>query len=179
LDPVGGDGRFAHLAGMEVTYDLLKPGFMFNLSGTVTVPAQRVLDIVLGGVPVLDDGVWLVDPVATTVDLATLNFSASGGDQYFRTTIGGTSTYLSQLYNFTSLGVTDQNALQDYIEFMANGNISFDISTFKPEYAIQQRFSGGRISVVPEPASVAFFALGAAGALWAVRRKMNLTCKVN
>jgi hypothetical protein len=37
---------------------------------------------------------------------------------------------------------------------MAGGNTNFDISTFKPEYSIQQSISGGRISVVPEPVTL-------------------------
>ncbi|MDX1963025.1 MAG: 5'-nucleotidase C-terminal domain-containing protein [Pirellulales bacterium] len=172
IDPVGADGRFAHLAGMEVVYDITKPGFAFNSAGVVTTPAQRVLEIEIGGIPVLQNGMWLVDPLATTVDMATLNFSAGGGDQYFRTSIGGLNTYMSQLYGFTSLGVTDQNALQDYIEFMANGNASFDVSTFKPEYAIQQRFSGGRISAVPEPGTWMLLAFAGAAGLIGLRRRM-------
>jgi 5'-nucleotidase len=169
LNVVGGDGRFAHLSGLSVVYDIRNPGFMFDANGAVTVGPTRILDIYLGGMLVLHDGVWLVDPMTTTVDIATLAFSASGGDQWFRTAIGGSSTYLSQLYGFTSLGLTDQNALQQYIEFMAMGNPSFDVSTFNPDYAIQQRFEGGRISaVIPSPSAAMFGAI--AMSLLAIRR---------
>jgi hypothetical protein len=74
---------------MDVTYDISEPGFLFNAAGTPTTPANRVVDITIAGVPYLRDGAWLVDPVSTTVDLATLAFLCTGGDQYFRTEIGG------------------------------------------------------------------------------------------
>lgn len=156
LNIVGGDGRFAHISGFTVRYDLRDPGFMFDLTGATTVAPTRILDIIIGGVPFLLNGEWLVDPVTETVDIATINFSAGGGDQWFRTERGGPNTYLSTLYDFTALGATDQNALQEYIEFIANGDIEFDISTFLPEYAIQQSFEGGRITgVIPEPGVLA------------------------
>lgn len=151
VNPVSSDGRFAQVAGMEVVYDISLPGFMFNPDGSTITAPERVRDIVIDGTPYLVDGLWQFDPAAVTVDIATLNFSAGGGDQWFRTSIGATSTYLSQLYGFTAVGVTDQNALQQYIEAMAAGDPSYDISTFKPEYTIAQSFLGGRISVVPEP----------------------------
>jgi len=159
VTPVSSEGRFAHIAGMEVRYDISQPGFSFTSAGTSINPADRLLYLAIEGVTYLANGEWLVDPLTTTFDVATLAFLAGGGDQYFRTSIGGVSTYLSQIYDFTSLGLTDQNALQEYIEFMAAGNTAYDVSTFKPEYAIQQSILGGRISIVPEPASFALLAL--------------------
>jgi len=154
VSPVSSDGRFTHIAGMTVAYDISRPGFTFDAAGATTVAPTRVLDITIGGVAYLDDGVWLIDPNAATVDIATLAFSAQGGDQWFRTTQGGTATYLSHLYGFTTLGLTDQNALQEYIEFMAAGNPAYDVSTYKPEYAVAQSIAGGRITAVPEPAAL-------------------------
>lgn len=163
IDPVGSQGRFAQIAGMEIVYDILEAGFAFDANGNVVTAAQRILDIKIGDDLILEDGVWLVDPLATTFDVATLDFLARGGDQYFRTAIGGGSTYLSQIYDFTTLGITDQNALQNYIEAIANGDTSFDLSTFKPEYAVQQSFFGGRISAVPEPTTLLLLLAGLTG----------------
>lgn len=163
VDPVGSQGRFAQIAGLEVVYDITAPGFAFDAAGNVTTAAQRVLDIAVGTDLILDDGVWLVDPQTTTYDVATLDFLARGGDQYFRTSIGGTATYLSQLYGFTTLGVTDQNALQAYFEFMTGGDTGFDVSTFKSEYAISQSIAGGRISAIPEPTTALLLLLGMTG----------------
>lgn len=153
INPVGTDGRFTHIAGMEIVYDINEPGYRFTSSGSTIAgnPATRIREISIGGTTYLEDGMWLVDPNAVTFDIATLAFLAGGGDQYFRTQTGGTSTYLSQLYDFTTLGLSDQNALEEYIRYMAGGNANFDISTFLPEYAITQSFVGGRITVVPEP----------------------------
>ncbi len=163
ITPSGGDGRFAQIAGMEVEYNILAPGFRFDNNGNTTVAPNRILRLTIGGIDYLIDGNWVsgIDPDATTFDIATLAFSASGGDQWFRTAIGGTATYLSQLYTWTTLGITDQNALQQYIQFMTGGVNTFDVSTFKPEYSITQSFEGGRISAIPEPTSFALLVLSA------------------
>jgi hypothetical protein len=160
---------------MTVGYDITLPGFLFDVAGTITSPAERVQSIAIGGVTYLANGVWRVDPTATTVDIATLAFSATGGDQWFRTQIGGSNTYLSQLYGFTTLGLTDQNALQQYIEFMAGGDPAFDISTFKPEYAIAQSITGGRISIVPEPTSLTTIGLATLLVAIACRRRVQVS----
>jgi 5'-nucleotidase len=163
IDPVGAGGRFAQIAGLEVKYDILRTGFTFGANGNPLTAAQRIVEIKIGDDIILEDGNWLVDPLTTTFDVATLDFLARGGDQYFRTSIGGSSTYLSQLYGFTTLGITDQNALQGYIESIAAGDVEFDLSTFKPEYAIQQRFQGGRISAIPETSTSVLIGFGLAG----------------
>ena len=150
IDTVGSDGRFAHLGGMSVAYDVTRPGMVLS-SSAITTPGSRVQSIVIGGTTYLQDGSWLVDPVATTVDVALPAFSANGGDQYFRFAIGGTTTYLSQLYGYTTLGVTDQQALRGYVDFMANGNTGFNVSGFRPEYGVTESFQGTRINAVPEP----------------------------
>lgn len=167
-----GTGRFAHLAGMEVVYDVSQSALTFDAAGNILTPGNRILDITIAGVPVLIDGVWQFDPNTTTVDMALLAFSAAGGDQWFRTASNGSDTYLSQLYSFTTLvGQTDQASLQEYIELIANGDDTFDLSTYLPEYAIQQSIQGGRITVVPEPASFALALLGAGSLLTARRRR--------
>jgi 5'-nucleotidase len=168
-----GTGRYAQIAGLEVKYDLLAPAFRFDANGAVTTAAERVEFIKIGDDIILEDGNWLIDPLATTFDVATLDFLARGGDQFFRTSIGGSSTYLSEIYDFTTLGVTDQNALQSYIRAIAAGDVDFDLATFKPEYAIQQRFSGGRISVIPEPTTAFLLALGLAGLARTERRRIG------
>jgi 5'-nucleotidase len=150
IDTVGSDGRFAHLGGMSVAYDVTRPGMVLS-SSAITTPGSRVQSIVIGGTTYLQNGSWLVDPVATTVDVALPAFSANGGDQYFRFAIGGTTTYLSQLYGYTTLGVTDQQAFRGYVDFMANGNTGFNVSGFRPEYGVTESFQGTRISAVPEP----------------------------
>lgn len=174
IDPVAtgsGTGRFAHIAGLEVVYDVLAPAFRFDADGNVTTAAERVERIKVGDDIILEDGNWLIDPLTTTFDVATLDFLARGGDQYFRTTIGGTATYLSQVYDFTTLGLTDQNALQEYIESIAAGDNEFDLSTFKPEYAVQQRFTGGRISAIPEPTTALLLGVGLAAIARRGRRR--------
>jgi len=64
-----GNGRFAQIAGFSFTYEVDVP------------PGSRVRDVVL------DDGTMLVDqgrivPGAPSINVATINFLATGGDQY-------------------------------------------------------------------------------------------------
>jgi 5'-nucleotidase len=173
INPSGSDGRFAQLAGMSVVYDVTRAGFAFDNAGNVTTPGERIRDLTIGNVPILQGGSWLIDPIAMTFDIATLGFSANGGDQWFRTTIGGTSTYLSQIYSFTNVGVTDQNALQGYVGFINGGNNAVDVSGFKPEYSVQQSFQGDRISAIPEPGTWMLVGLGLAFALLKCRTRRS------
>jgi 5'-nucleotidase len=175
VNPTSGEGRFGQIAGFSVTYNIDAPGFLFDSAGNPTQGGNRILDIQIGNDVFLENGTWLVDENTTTVDIATLAFLANGGDQYFRTISGGTSTYLSKIYEFTNIiGETDQSALQNYIEFMTNGDPTFDISAFKPEYGIAQSISGGRISAVPEPSTLLLGLLASAGMLISRRRRARL-----
>lgn len=167
INPTGSGGRFAHIAGMTVKYDISAQAMVLNTDGTLVTAGSRILDITVGGTPFLEGGTWLVDPITMTIDIATLDFLARGGDQYFE-------DYLSQAYAFTTLGVTDQNALQAYVEMIAGGDTSFDISTFKPEYTVEQSISGGRITAVPEPSTLLLGLLGTAGLLISRRRRTRL-----
>lgn len=155
---------------MSVVYDITRPGMLLAGDAIVT-PGTRIRSITIGGTPHLQNGSWLVDPLATTFNLAVPDFLARGGDQYFRYAIGGSTTSLSQLSSFTTLGITDQQALRGYVDFMADGNTSFDVSSFNPDYGVQQSFQGTRISAVPEPATWTLLAVGVAGAVLVERRR--------
>jgi 5'-nucleotidase len=97
------DGRFAQIAGFSFTYDPTGTAQVVDNAGTVLTPGSRIVDVRL------DDGTFIVQggaivPGAPTVDVATNDFSARGGDQYpFRGA------------PFTTLGVTYQQALYNYI----------------------------------------------------------------
>ena len=107
-----GTGRFAQVAGASVIYDISKPALVLG-NNVVTTPGVRVI------FAALDDGTVLIEngvPVpGVTVDLAMPAFNAGGGDQYFRYVQGGANFYTANSYGFTTLGVTDQQALADYI----------------------------------------------------------------
>jgi 2',3'-cyclic-nucleotide 2'-phosphodiesterase (5'-nucleotidase family) len=98
------DGRFAHIAGMKFQYATSGTGMRIATDGTVLVPGTRVKHVEL------DDGTVLVMngtvvPGAPAVDIATTDFSARGGDQWpFRGA------------PFTTLGVTYQQALSNFIQ---------------------------------------------------------------
>ncbi|MBC8144441.1 MAG: 5'-nucleotidase C-terminal domain-containing protein [bacterium] len=106
------DGRFAQVAGFRFTYDLTGTAQTLDGSGNVTRAGSRVKDVVLDDGTVLVDG-GTVTTGAPSVDIATADFSARGGDNYpFR----GAA--------FTTLGVTYQQSLANYIESGLNGVIS-------------------------------------------------------
>lgn len=171
ITPTGSNGRFAQIAGMEVVYDITATGLTLG-NNTVTQQGSRLLDLTIGETLYLQGGQWLVDADSTTVDVATMDFLAKGGDQYFRYASNGTDTYLSQLYSFTTLGLTDQNALQNYILHLSGGDTAFDLAGASPDYASEQFLSGGRITAVPEPSTWALLGLAAAAVALRLRRRI-------
>ena len=97
------DGRFAQVAGFSFTWDPAGTPQVLDASGNVTTAGTRVLDVTLDdGTPIVVGGVVQAgDPI----DIATIDFSARGGDQYpFRGA------------PFTTLGVSYQQALSNYIQ---------------------------------------------------------------
>lgn len=107
--PDSGDGGFAHLGGGSVVID---PSFQARVAdqntGVQSIPGERVRELVL------DDGTVLVTGGVTqnvTVDIVGLNFSLGGGDAY-------------PAVPFTTIGISDQQALQTYIEDTLGGVVS-------------------------------------------------------
>lgn len=112
------NGRFGHWAGLTFEYDVTQPGRVIDGSTcAVSAPGERVQTITVGSETVYDAdaGGWLVDEATWTVDMATNDFTFRNGDCYdFR---GNT---------FTTVGVTYQQALANYLTSPAglNGTIS-------------------------------------------------------
>jgi 2',3'-cyclic-nucleotide 2'-phosphodiesterase (5'-nucleotidase family) len=99
---VPADGRFAQVAGFRFTYDAAATAQVVTNDGTVTTPGSRVLEVVLDDGTVIVTGGQVV--AGAPIAVATNDFSARGGDQYpFRG------------LPFTSVGVSYQQALADYI----------------------------------------------------------------
>ncbi|MGH9214526.1 MAG: bifunctional metallophosphatase/5'-nucleotidase [Acidimicrobiales bacterium] len=107
--PAPGDGGFVHLAGATVVIDpSFQPRVADQTTGEQLTPGERVRSLVL------DDGTVVVAGGVTqdvTVDLAGLNFSFNGGDAY-------------PAVPFTTVGATDQQSLQGYIEGPLGGLVS-------------------------------------------------------
>lgn len=98
------DGRFAQISGFRFTWDALGTPQELDEDGNVEVPGTRIREVVLDdGTVIVSNGV--VDPNAPSVDVATIDFLARGGDQYpFRGA------------PFTTLGATYQQALVNYLQ---------------------------------------------------------------
>jgi 5'-nucleotidase len=76
-----GNGRFGQWSGVEFTYDATRQRRVINANTcAVSNEGDRVQDVTVDGVLVIDDGV-VVDPT-WTVDVATANFTFNGGDCY-------------------------------------------------------------------------------------------------
>ncbi|MEX2405872.1 MAG: 5'-nucleotidase C-terminal domain-containing protein [Actinomycetota bacterium] len=97
------DGRFAQVSGLSYTWDANGTAQVLDADGNVTTAGTRIVSVTLDdGTPIVTAGV--VVPAAPSVDIATIDFSARGGDQYpFRGA------------PFTSLGVTYFQAVMDYL----------------------------------------------------------------
>lgn len=106
------EGRFAQVGGMRFTYDPSQTAQELAEDGTVATPGQRVRELAL------DDGRVLVQngqvvQGAPAVRVATIDFLARGGDGY---PFGD--------LEFSSLDVTYQQALRDYIADGLGGRVT-------------------------------------------------------
>lgn len=111
----GGTGRFAQIAGFSIVYDTTGTPAVLEGSGleiTATEPGSRIISITLDdGTPIVANG--QVVEGAPDITVATLSFTAGGGDQYPWADAG-----------FTRLPVSDQRSLQNYIEDALSGVIT-------------------------------------------------------
>jgi 5'-nucleotidase len=126
------DGRFAQISGFEMVYDPAGTAQTLNPDSTIATPGTRVKEIILDDNTVIVTG-GVVQPGAP-IDIATIDFSAAGGDQFpFRGA------------PFTRLGVVYQQALFNYITDSAlNGGLAGQIT------AAQYPEGGeGRITAAP------------------------------
>jgi 2',3'-cyclic-nucleotide 2'-phosphodiesterase/3'-nucleotidase/5'-nucleotidase len=97
------DGRFTQVAGLAVNIDTTATAQVVDADGNVTTPGERVRHVTLAdGTVLVADGVVVDGAPAVTV--ATIDFLARGGDF---------SPYRGA--DFTTLGVTYQQAFRDFV----------------------------------------------------------------
>ena len=105
-------GRFAQIAGFTMVWGPTGTAQELDADNNVTTTGDRIRRVQLNdGTLLVDDGE--VTPGARSVNIATLDFMARGGDQ---------SPYRD--VPFANLGVTYQQALSNYIQQGLNGTIS-------------------------------------------------------
>jgi 2',3'-cyclic-nucleotide 2'-phosphodiesterase (5'-nucleotidase family) len=106
-----GDGRFAQVSGFSFTWDPAGTAQVEDVDGNILTPGTRVVSASLDdGTPLIIAGV--VVP-GDALSIATIDFNARGGDQY---------PYHGAA--FTTLGVTYQQALENYISTGLSGVIT-------------------------------------------------------
>jgi 5'-nucleotidase len=109
-DTPGGTGRFAQISGFIYQYSASGTAMEIDPNGNVITQGTRIQEVIL------DDGTIIVTGGAVVpgndVVVATIDFLAKGGDQY---PFNGAP--------FTTLGVTYQQALFNYIVNGLGGNI--------------------------------------------------------
>lgn len=153
IDPIrqgSGTGRFAQVSGFSFTYDILNQALELDGDGNIVTNGSRILDVMLDdGTKLWEDGQIVDANASLLLDLILPSFNAAGGDQY------NDPDYLSQDYGFTRLGVTDQQALVDYINSFGNVDLA---TVLRGQYANVD--GAGRITAVPEPTSLALLGLG-------------------
>lgn len=105
------DGRFAQISGFSMVYDPAGTAQVLDSNLNVTTPGTRVKEIMLDNGTVIVTGGVVVP--GSAINIATIDFSAKGGDMYpFRGA------------PFTTLGVVYQQALYNYIVDGLGGVIS-------------------------------------------------------
>lgn len=104
-------GRFAQVSGLRFTYDPSGTPQEVDGDGVVLTAGERVVDVVLeSGEVIVSGGVVQPGPDLT---VATIDFLARGGDGY---------PYRAA--PFTSIGVTYQQALRNYIQDALGGTVT-------------------------------------------------------
>ena len=131
----GAGGQFAQISGFRITYDPSAPAREIDRAGDCSLagnPGSRIRDAVLddGTVIVSEGSVVPGDPLI----LATIDFLANGGGCYPLAGI-----------EFTSLGVTYQQALADYIAADLGGRITSE------DYPVDGDNRITALAVAPEP----------------------------
>jgi 5'-nucleotidase len=112
------DGRFAQISGFKLIYDPTGTAQVVDNAGNVLTPGNRVVEIRL------DDDTLIVQNGAVvagapSVNVATIDFLANGGDQYpFRGApfIRLGATYLQALQNYMITALNRQITATDYPE---------------------------------------------------------------
>ncbi|MBM0741554.1 5'-nucleotidase C-terminal domain-containing protein [Phormidium sp. CLA17] len=165
---VGGGGQFLQLSGLEVVYDVTKAAQVVTAAGAITQDGARIISILLDpnndrtGQFLYDvaQGGFLVDPNQALFDLATINFTANGGDNF--STLAG----IPDSRKFTLGGVTYQAALERYIREDLQGTVdATDIASgadirVRDVSALIADATGGEVLVdgdsaaVPEPTTM-------------------------
>lgn len=183
---VGGGGQFLQLSGLEVVYDVTQSAQVVTADGQITTAGARIVSILLdpdndrSGQLLYDvaQGGFLVNPNQALFDLATIDFTARGGDNF------ATLQNIAESRKFSLAGVTYQRALENYIRDDLNGVITAaalpsgqgirvrDVSAgIAPAEGSEIIVDGGSSEAVPEPGTMLGLLTAGLGATYFRRRR--------
>lgn len=132
-----GTGRFAQVSGLRYLYDLDAQALELDVDGNLVTPGERIQVVALdNGAIIYDRDNGGVLDMSMVLNVATLSFTAGGGDQY----------WWSFDQEFTRLGVSDQQVLYDYLSNLPGGVLASEYPTA----------GEGRVQffAIPEPAGL-------------------------
>ena len=130
LGESSGTGRFAQIAGFTMVIDPTETAMEIDVDGNILVEGSRVRELtLLDGTEFVVDGMLM--PGAPTINVATVNFLANGGDQY---PFGGRP--------FTIVGNTYQQALENYLADSLGGVVTASAHPEGGESRIQNLSNG-------------------------------------
>jgi 5'-nucleotidase / UDP-sugar diphosphatase len=140
-----GTGRFAQVAGFNFVFTSNGQAMEIDVDGNIVQEGSRVLEATLAdGTKLIENGQIVGNQ---TLNIATLNFLATGGDQFF-------SWFDPE---FTLLGISDQATLFNYIVDDLGG----EITAAQYPAGGAQRIVNSLASVpVPVPATAALLGFG-------------------
>jgi 5'-nucleotidase len=124
----GMGGQFLQVSGLRFTYDPTRTAQVVQGNNTITNPGSRISRIFLdptnsGGGQLLFDrgqGGFLVNPNDPLFDLAVINFTANGGDNF----ITLRDIPEARKLTFSTPGITYQEAFESYISNNLGGTIT-------------------------------------------------------
>ncbi|WP_157251711.1 bifunctional metallophosphatase/5'-nucleotidase [Patulibacter americanus] len=103
------DGRFGHVSGMDVEYDVSRTAQVTTADGVATTPGQRIRTITLdNGTKIVENGAVVTG--APAVNIATTDFTARGGAGG-----NGGDGYPFRKPTVEPIGVGYQQSLEDYL----------------------------------------------------------------
>jgi hypothetical protein len=162
------DGRYGQWSGLKIYWDSTRTAQVLDINQNVTTVGQRVRDVQL------NDGTWIVRDGAVvlgapSVNIATIDFSARGGDQFpFRGAplISVGVSYQQALANYITDGLggvitaaqyptdCEKRVFRNFNQSLTNPNGEGSLPAYSPVYASDRTTNNTAPAVISFPAQI-------------------------